>query len=150
MLIAWIMNTITPDVKVSIPKFKDPRRLWTTLQARYAVANGPWIHQLHSSIAKCEQSKTMSVTTYYSQLHVLWEELHRHEPLLTCSSCSKCDTSAPAAHRREARHVHQFLMGLYSPYYAQTRAAILALEHIPSFDRVYQMVIQDERVRLAT
>lgn len=41
-------------------------------------------------------------------------------------------------------------MGLYSPYYAQTRAAILALESLPSLDRVYQMVIQDERVRPAT
>lgn len=150
MLILWVMNTITPEVKASIPKFKDPRRLWETLKVRSVVANGPQIHPLHASIAKCEQSKTMSVTTYYSHLHVLWEELHCHKPLLICSCCATCDFGANDAKRREKRKVHQFLMGLYTPFYAQTRAAILALENLPSLERVYQMVIQDERVRLAT
>lgn len=150
MLILWVMNTITPEVKASIPKFKDPRRLWETLKVRSVVANGPQIHPLHASIAKCEQSKTMYVTTYYSHLHVLWEELHCHKPLLICSCCATCDFGANDAKRREKRKVHQFLMGLYTPFYGQTRAAILALENLPSLERVYQMVIQDERVRLAT
>lgn len=89
----------------------------------------------------------MTITTYYSTLLVLWEELHRHEPILTCSCCSACDIGSRHAKRREDRQVHQFLMGLYSPYYSQTRASILALEVLPSLDRVYQMLIQDERVR---
>lgn len=61
-----------------------------------------------------------------------------------------CDTGSRHAKRREDRQVQQFLLGLYSPYYSQTRASILALEVLPSLDRVYQMLIQDERVHLAT
>lgn len=44
MLLSWLTNTITPEVKLSIPKFKEPRRLWDTLKARYVVANGPRIN----------------------------------------------------------------------------------------------------------
>lgn len=46
--------------------------------------------------------------------------------------------------------LHQFLMGLYSDFYSQTRANILSRGPLPSLDRAYQVVIQDERVRLAT
>lgn len=81
----------------------------------------------------------MSETTYYSQLHVLWEEFHRHEPLLTCSCCATCDFGDRDAKRHEERMVHQFLMGLYTPIYAQFRAA--ALENLPSLERVYHMVM---------
>lgn len=92
----------------------------------------------------------MFVTTYYSHIYVLWQELHRHEPLHTCSCCFAYDSGDHDPKRREDCKVHQFLLGIYSPFYAQTRATILSLEILPSLDCVYQMVIKHERVRLAT
>ena len=41
-------------------------------------------------------------------------------------------------------------MGLDSDFYSPTRSNILAQDPLPSLDRAYQLVIQDERVRLAT
>ena len=62
MLISWLMNTIIePEVKRSISKFKEVYSLWNTLKTRFAIVNGPRIHQLKSSIARCEQTKSMSV-----------------------------------------------------------------------------------------
>lgn len=73
-----------------------------------------------------------------------------HEPLLTCSCSATYDSGTRDAKRHEERIVHRFLVGIYTPFYAQTRDVILALENLPSLDRVYQMVIQDESVRLMT
>ncbi|KAH7566539.1 hypothetical protein JRO89_XS08G0181400 [Xanthoceras sorbifolium] len=105
--------------------------------------------ELHTSIAKCEQTKNMSVSTYFAKLNKLWEELHNHEPLIECSCCFSCTAGVQHESRRETGMLHQFLMGLYSEYYTQTRANILSHDPLPSLNRAYQLLIQDERVRLA-
>ncbi|RVW83549.1 Retrovirus-related Pol polyprotein from transposon RE2 [Vitis vinifera] len=121
MLVSWITNTIDPEVKSTLSKFRDAKRLWEHLKQRYAMVNGPRIQQLKTSIAKCEQPKSMSVTTYYGKLNVLWEELFKHEPLISCTCCSSCTA------------------GIIAP----------SKTSLPSLDRAYQLVIQDECVRLA-
>ena len=51
--------------------------------------------------------------------------------------------------RRDASRLHQFLMGLYSDYYRQARNSILSQDPLPSLDRAYQLIIQEERLRSA-
>ena len=149
MLVSWITNTIDPEVKSTLSKFRDAERLWEHLKQRYAMVNGPRIQQLKTSVAKCEQSKSMSVTTYYGKLNVLWEELFKHEPLISCTCCSSCTAASLHQARREQGKLHDFLMGLNTDLYAQLRTNILSQDPLPSLDRAYQLVIQDERVRLA-
>lgn len=149
MLVSWITNTIDPEVKSTLSKFRDAKRLWEHLKQRYAMVNGPRIQQLKTSIAKCEQPKSMSVTTYYGKLNVLWEELFKHEPLISCTCCSSCTAASLHQARREQGKLHDFLMGLNTDLYAQLRTNILSQDPLPSLDRAYQLVIQDERVRLA-
>ncbi|RVW38432.1 Retrovirus-related Pol polyprotein from transposon RE2 [Vitis vinifera] len=149
MLVSWITNTIDPEVKSTLSKFRDAKRLWEHLKQRYAMVNGPRIQQLKTSIAKCEQPKSMSVTTYYGKLNVLWEELFKHESLISCTCCSSCTAASLHQARREQGKLHDFLMGLNTDLYAQLRTNILSQDPLPSLDRVYQLVIQDERVRLA-
>ncbi|XP_056697415.1 uncharacterized protein [Spinacia oleracea] len=114
MLVSWITNTIHPEVKSNISKFRDAKRLWDHLKQHFAQTNGPRIQQLKSSIAKCEQTKTIV-----------------HEA------------------RQEQSKLHQFLMGLYSDYYATLRTNILSQDPLPMLDRAYQLVTQDEQVRKA-
>lgn len=139
MLVSWIM-------KYTLSKFKDVKPLWDTLKERFALVNGPRIQQLKSAIARCEQTKTMTVASYYEKLTVLWEELHNHESLITCSCCDKCTAGKNHEIRRENDMPHEFLMGLYSEYYGQLQSSILTQDPLPSLNRAYQLVIQDERV----
>ena len=44
MLISWITNTITPEVKSTLTKFREVSRLWTHLKQRFSIINGPRIH----------------------------------------------------------------------------------------------------------
>ncbi|XP_060675585.1 uncharacterized protein LOC132804998 [Ziziphus jujuba] len=121
---------------------------WNTVNAMLVS----WITNTidpETSIAKCEQPKSMSVTTYYGKLNVLWEELFKHEPLISCNCCSSCTAASLHQARREQGKLHDFLMGLNTDLYAQLRTNILSQDPLPSLDRAYQLVIQDERVRLA-
>ncbi|XP_021757028.1 uncharacterized protein LOC110722099 [Chenopodium quinoa] len=149
MLISWVSNTINPEVKSSISKFREIKPFWDHLKKRYAQTNGPCIQQLRASLAKCEQTKSMPVSVYYGKLHAIWQELDHHEPLISCSCCSSCTAGSLHEQRREQSRLHDFLMGLYSDFYSSFRTNILSQEPFPSLDRAYQLVVQDERVRTA-
>ena len=88
---------------------------------RFCVVNGPRIQHLKSQINSCEQTKTMSIAVYFGKLKVLREELAKLEPLIVCK-CGKCECNLGREHekRRENDQLQQFLLGLYSDYYAQS------------------------------
>ncbi|XP_021755079.1 uncharacterized protein LOC110720366 isoform X2 [Chenopodium quinoa] len=147
MLISWITNTIDPQLKSSLSKFREAKPFWDHLKQRFSQTNGPRIQQLRSSIAKCEQSKLMIVSEYFGKLHILWQELDRHEPLISCSCCASCSAGRLHEERRAQARLHDFLMGLYPDYYSSLRTNILSQDPLPSLDRAYQLVTQEERVR---
>lgn len=126
MLVSWMMNTIDPGVKNSIAKYQDAKRLWDTLKSRYAVVNGPRIQQLKTAIAKCEQAKNMTVAEYFGKLTGLWEELHNHEPIISCTCCESCTSGTLHATRRDNDMLHKFLMGLTSDYFVALCTSILS------------------------
>ena len=119
MLVSWLMNTIDAEVKSMLSNYEDAKKLWDDLNERFCIVNGPGIHQLKSAINRCEQSKTMPVAVYFGKLSVLWDELDKHEPLISCAcnNCT-CDVGKQHAARRDADRFQQFLLGLYSEYYA--------------------------------
>ncbi|CAH9133140.1 unnamed protein product [Cuscuta epithymum] len=148
MLVSWILNTISPEVKLTLSKFDDAKLLWNDLKERFSVVDGPKIYQVKTDIARCEQSKSQSVATYYGKLKVLWDELNNYEPLINCS-CGKCTCKVNTLHeqRRESERFHQFLMGLSSEFYGQIRSQLLSQTPLPTLNRAFQQISQEERVR---
>ncbi|KAL2940982.1 Gag polyprotein [Bienertia sinuspersici] len=73
---------------------------------------------------------------------------HKLEPLIVCK-CGKCTCDIGKQHvaRREGDRLQQFLPDLYSGYYASLRFTLLAQDPLPSLNRAFQSVAQDERVR---
>lgn len=147
MLVSWMMNTIDTEVKCYLSKYHDAKQIWDTLKYRYTLVNEPRIQQLKSSIAKCEQAKNMSVAEYFGRLTGLWEELHNHEPIISCSCCANCTAGSEHKTRRENDMLHKFLMGLNSYHFAALCTNILSQDPFSSLNKAFQLVIQDERVR---
>ena len=118
--------------------------MWQDLKKRYSVANAPKIHQLNAAIANCKQSN-LDVGEFYSKLTNLWNELANHikVPICTCSGC-KCGAAGKIIAMYEEDKTHQFLMGLNDDGYSQIRSQILAQEPLPSLDRIFNMVMQEE------
>ncbi|XP_075489647.1 uncharacterized protein LOC142528484 [Primulina tabacum] len=148
MLVSWLTNTIDPEVRSMLSNYDDAKRLWDDLHERFSIVNGPRIHQLKGDVNRCEQTKIMPVAVYFSKLNVLWDELDKHEPLISCK-CGKCTCQVGKQHekRRADDRLHQFLLGLCSDYYAQLRTTLLSQDPLPTLNRAFQQIAQDERVR---
>jgi hypothetical protein len=78
----------------------------------------------------------------------LWDELGNYQqiPICTCKGCT-CDTKAKLEKQREEEKVHHFLMGLDDVLYGTTRSNLIATDPLPSLNRVYVTLIQEERVK---
>lgn len=91
----------------------------------------------------------MPVAEYFGKMLGLWEELHNHEPIIDCSCCTSCTAGSRHEKRRDADMLHKFLMRLCSDYFATLRTSILSQDPLPSLDKAFQLVVQEERVRSA-
>ncbi|KAK6131665.1 hypothetical protein DH2020_034572 [Rehmannia glutinosa] len=100
---------------------------------------------LYASWLRC--SNTVSV--YFTQLNALWEELKNYRPLPYCS-CGLCTRNALRSFSgvQSCNYVFKFLMGLNDSFEG-IRGQILLLSPTPSLDKVFSMVLQDERQREA-
>ena len=75
----------------------------------------------------------------------LWSELENQErfPRCTCGKC-ECKIGEQLVKMVEEEKAHQFLMGLNNEIYASIRGKILTIEPLPSLDKIFSMVHQEE------
>ncbi|XP_068466252.1 uncharacterized protein [Phaseolus vulgaris] len=148
MIVSWILNTIEPSLRSIVAYAETAHNLWEDIKERFSVVNGPRIQQLRSDLSRCKQ-EGMMVATYFGKLKVLWDELANSDkiPSCTCGGC-KCGIGAQLEKRREEEKVHQLLMGLDDASYGTVRSNILALDPLSSLNRVYAILVQEERVRM--
>jgi hypothetical protein len=147
MLVSWILNTIEPTLRSTISYMENAKELWEDIKERLSVVNGPRIQQLKSDLAQCKQGG-MTMVNYYGKLKVLWDELANYQqiPICNCGGC-KCDVKAKLEKQREEEKVHQFLMGLDDVLYGTVRSNLLATDPLPSLNKMYATLIQEERVK---
>ncbi|KAL4655071.1 hypothetical protein ACB092_01G424700 [Castanea dentata] len=106
------------------------------------------IDELHPFfLHHAENLGELSVTEYFTNLSILWDELQNYEPLPTCS-CEKCvchvNEKISNIHHREV--VMQLLIGLNDSF-SHIRGQILLMDPIPSAEKVFSLLIQDEKQR---
>lgn len=103
------------------------------------------ISELQQEIYNLKQ-ETKSVTDFFSELKILWEELDLYLPLPTCTCRIKCSCEA----MRSARSNHQlmqvirFLTGL-NDQFSVVKSQILLMDPLPNMNKIFSMVIQHER-----
>ncbi|KAK1394970.1 hypothetical protein POM88_014026 [Heracleum sosnowskyi] len=85
---------------------------------------------------------------YYGDLKKLWDELADFEKILSCS-CGKCECNLASQFEklRETSKLHRFLMGLNTEDNGMIRSQLLSYDPLPTLNRAYQILIQEERVR---
>ncbi|KAF7839822.1 retrovirus-related Pol polyprotein from transposon TNT 1-94 [Senna tora] len=148
LLVSWIRNTIEPTLRSTISHYEVARDLWKDIKDRFSVTNGPRIQQLKAELGSCTQ-KGKPIADYYGKLKQLWDEIDSVDPHPTCK-CGKCscDLNLALDKRREDDRVHLFLLGLDSAIYSTVRSSILAQEPLPNLNKVYSILVQEERVRI--
>ncbi|KAL9226102.1 hypothetical protein vseg_001952 [Gypsophila vaccaria] len=90
----------------------------------------------------------MSVIEYYGKLKSSWDALAVHEPPFSCS-CGKCTCgiSQQAVARQDGERLDQFFMGLDDTLYGIVRSEQLIVTPLPSLNRAYQVILQEEWLR---
>ncbi|XP_074304226.1 uncharacterized protein LOC141638943 [Silene latifolia] len=116
------------------------------IEGRFSVGNGPKTHRIKNSISSCKQGENESVTDYYGRLKRLWDDLDKYDrnPICDCGGC-KCRINQKLDKKRDEGKLHDFLMGLGS-HFATVCSNILLQEPLPTLNRAYATVIQEEGV----
>jgi len=78
-------------------------------------------------------------------MKVLWEELHSHRPILSCTCPHKCrcDALRVTTNYRVENQIIQFLTGLSDQFIA-VKTQLLLLDPLASLNNVFSLVLQEE------
>ena len=83
----------------------------------------------------------MTVAAYYAKIKGMWDELNQYIEIPECT----CGITQAIMKSREDEKAHQFLMGLDDTTFGTVRSSILALDPLPTLEKIYAMVTQEER-----
>lgn len=141
----WIMNSVSPNIAHSILYIESAFTTWTKLQNRYAQADSVCIADLQLEVYSLKQDSS-SVTDFFTQLTVVWEELENLRPIPQCTCHVKCtcDLSRYIEQTKDHDFIMRFLTGL-NENFASCKSQILMMDPIPSIDRAFSIVLQFER-----
>ncbi|KAJ9185480.1 hypothetical protein P3X46_005113 [Hevea brasiliensis] len=88
----------------------------------------------------------LSVTKYFTELKILWEELLNFQPIPVCSCPNPCSCGAIGIFETYQRndYVIHFLKGL-NDRFANVGSQIMLLDSLPSINKVFSLIVQQER-----
>ena len=144
MISSWILNSVSPQITASVIYRDTAFEVWSALKNRFLQANGPRISQLQKQISTVIQGDS-TVTSFFTDLQASWDQLLNLRPLPSCS-CGNCTCGVNekilCIHHQDS--IMQFLNGL-NECYSQVKTQILMMEPVPSVDKTFSLVIQEER-----
>ncbi|KZV43138.1 hypothetical protein F511_07953 [Dorcoceras hygrometricum] len=141
MVISWILNSVPGDIADSLMYMQTAEEIWSDLYDRFHESNAPRIYQIKKLLSGLQQG-SMDVSSYYTKLRTLWDELRDYQPTSACT----CGSMREWLNYQNQECVMHFLMGLNESY-AQFRSQVLMIEPLQVIAQVFALVIQEERQR---
>ena len=147
LVLSWITSCLAEHISASVIYIKIAKGVWDDLKERYSQSNGPRVFHLKQAISSLKQEQ-YDVSSYYTVLKSLWDEFLNYRPIPGCSCGAKCicDLSKTLTDYQHYDYVLSFLMGLNESF-AQVRSQILLMEPLPSINKVFALVQQEEKQR---
>ncbi|XP_017413157.1 uncharacterized protein LOC108324738 [Vigna angularis] len=145
MVITWITNTLTPQIRQSTIYIDNAQKLWEDLRERFSKGDNFRIYDLLQEVNSIKQGER-NITDYFIDLKVLWEELEflRPIPSCTCNIKCSCHVNKIDTDYRELEYVMCFLKGL-GELYTNVRTQILLMEPLPNINKVFSLILHQER-----
>lgn len=142
---SWILNSLVKEIADSVEYVNDSFELWRELKDRYDQTNGAKLYQIQREINDLSQG-TLDITTYYTRMKRLWEELSTLHVKTQCKCSCSCGAKENVFRAEQERRLIQFLMGLNETYTA-VRGNILMMNPLPSLAQTFSLLVQDEKQR---
>jgi hypothetical protein len=144
LVVSWILNSVSKEIYNTVIYITSAKDMWQDLKDRYTQKNGPRVFQLQKAISVVSQDNS-SVSTYFTRIKTLWEELNNYRPVSICNCCH-CGRMQSILELYSQERVLQFLMGLNDSFSA-VRAQILLMDPLPPINKVFSLIIQEEKQR---
>lgn len=142
LLFSWIYNSLSKDIQSSILYSTSAKIVWDELHTRFLQSNGPRQFQLRRDLSNLTQDH-LSVTQYFTKMNSLWDELSHFRSSCDCGNCT-CGGVLNLCTYFDNEFVLNFLMRLNDSL-NNTRSQILLMDPIPSINRVFAIMVQEER-----
>ncbi|KAG4982462.1 hypothetical protein JHK87_027211 [Glycine soja] len=139
---SWLLNSLSKEMQVSILHCSAAKAIWDDLQERFKQQNGPLIFQLKHDLITVQQG-SMSISSFYSKLHSLWESLSELKP----SHSYTCGGIKPWCDFEQMEYAMQFLMGLHESF-STIKGQFLSMDPFPSVTKVFTLVVQEENKKV--
>ncbi|GAU20493.1 hypothetical protein TSUD_130510 [Trifolium subterraneum] len=135
---SWIMNSVSESIAQSIVFMENTIDVWNDLKERFSQADLIRMAEL--------QQDSRSVTEFYSDLKLIWEELEIYLPMPNCSCRNRCTCEAMRSARANHAllYIIRFLTGL-NEHFAVVKSQILLMDPLPPMNKVFSLVLQHER-----
>ncbi|KAK2375797.1 putative mitochondrial protein [Trifolium repens] len=142
---SWIMNSVDPSIAQSIVFMENASDVWLDLKEQFSQGDLVRVSELQQEIYALTQD-SRSVTAFYSDLKVLWEELEIYMPIPNCTCPIRCSCNAMRVARSNYHILHdmRFLPGLNADFNV-VKSQILLLDPLPPMSKIFSMVLQFER-----
>lgn len=145
MVVSWINRSLTTHLAQSTVYIDDARALWLDLQDRFSRGNHFRISDILQDIHSMRQGDR-NVSTFFTDLKTLWEELDslRPTPSCMCNSPCSCNLSSQMSVQRDNKCVICFLKHLNDSFNI-VKIQILLMDPFSSITKTFGLVTQQER-----
>ncbi|XP_039019841.1 uncharacterized protein LOC120151472 [Hibiscus syriacus] len=141
---SWLLNSLSKDIAASLLYHTTAAEIWKDLVDRFQQANVPHLFHLKKRLCELVQDK-LSLSNYYTQLKIVWDELFSIRQLCSCLQCN-CGGVQRMLAEQQQEQVIQLLMGLIESY-AHIRGQILLMDPLPPISKVFSLIVQEEHQR---
>ncbi|CAN1296866.1 Retrovirus-related Pol polyprotein from transposon RE1 [Linum perenne] len=139
VVLSWILNSVSEDIAQSLISYDSAAVIWKDLKQRFSQCDVIRVADLQARIASCDQGNN-TVTQYFTNLKVLWEEYQQYRPLPTCD----CSVVKQVTLYQSNDYAIRFIRGLNSSFNV-VRSQLLLMDPLPDVNSAFKCAIQLER-----
>ncbi|XP_043693121.1 uncharacterized protein LOC122643573 [Telopea speciosissima] len=141
MVRSWIVHSTISSIAHSILWHDTTFSAWTDLRERFSPKNAPRIFEIRRALSTHVQG-TDSLSSYYTAVKGYRDGLLSYRALPNCI----CGALKPLQDFLETDYLMDFLQGLNDSYVV-VRSQILLMDPLPSINKAYALLLQEERQR---
>lgn len=144
MVVSWISHSVCLAIYQIIIFMDKAIHMWKDLKTRFSQADLLRIFYIQKEIYSiCKGDLT--IMNYFTQLHILQDELENFRLDLVCGCAILCSCNAlvNAKTQKSQDQVIQFLKGLNGEY-TTVKTQILIIDPLPPINKLFALVAQQE------
>lgn len=145
LVLSWLQRSISEEIAKSLLWCDRASLVWKSLENRFSQGDIFRVADIQEEVARLQQG-TLDISSYFTKLMTLWEEIENFRPIRDCTCAIPCSCGAATDLRKfkEQDKVIKFLKGL-GDQYSHVRSQIMLMSPLPTLDNAFNLILQQER-----